>query len=102
MSQILTVTSDNFDLQYFKLRASNPRTIAYVQFNMPSESSNLPGAGLIFPDQVFENWPCDESRPRLSSETGRGPSSMSTGKCGMHEGHTVRHRYLASNMARGT
>ena len=35
---------------FFKLRASNPRTIAYAHLNMPFESSYLPGAGLIFPD----------------------------------------------------
>ena len=29
---------------------SNPRTIAYVQVKTPYESSNLPGAGPIFPD----------------------------------------------------
>ena len=31
--------------------------MAYVQFKMPSESSNLSGAGPIFPDGTFENWP---------------------------------------------
>ena len=42
--------SHNLNSQSFKLRASNPRTIAYVHFNTPFESSDLPGAGTIFPD----------------------------------------------------
>ena len=45
-----TVSSHNFDSQTFKLRVSNPRTTAYCHFKMPFESSNLPGAGPIFPD----------------------------------------------------
>ena len=43
-------SSHNFNSQDFKLRVSNPRTIAYVQFNMPFKSSNLPGSGPIFLD----------------------------------------------------
>ena len=41
-----TVSSHNFNLPKIKLRVSNPRTIAYFHF----ESSDLPGAGPIFPD----------------------------------------------------
>ena len=32
-----------FNSHNFKLRVSNPRTIAYIHFNMLFESSNLPG-----------------------------------------------------------
>ena len=47
--------------------SQNPRTVGYVHFEMPSESSNLQGAGPIFragpivPDWFFEHWPylCD-------------------------------------------
>ena len=52
-----TVSSHYFDSQTIKLRISNPRTIAYVHFNMPVYSSNRPGAGPILPDWTFENWP---------------------------------------------
>ena len=45
--QFLKIQVFNF-LQSFKLRVSNPRTAAYAYFNMPFESSNLPGAGPIF------------------------------------------------------
>ena len=45
-----TVSSRNFNSRYLKSRVSNPRTIAYVRFEMPFESSNLPGARPIFPD----------------------------------------------------
>ena len=38
-----TVSSQNSKLNDIKLRVSNPRTIAYVYFNMPFESSNFPG-----------------------------------------------------------
>ena len=34
----------------FKLRVSNPSTIAYVHFNMPCESSDVAGAGPCLPD----------------------------------------------------
>ena len=40
-------SSHHFNLHNFKLMVSNPRTIAYVHFNMPFEHSNLPGAGPI-------------------------------------------------------
>ena len=43
-----TVNSHNCDAQQFKLRVSNLRTVTYVHFNLPFESSNLPGAGPIF------------------------------------------------------
>ena len=52
-----TVSSHEFNLQHFKLRVSNPRTIAYVHFNTPFESSNLPDPWHIFPDRTFGNWP---------------------------------------------
>ena len=52
-----TVSSDDFNLQHFKLRVSNPSAIVYVHFEMPFESSNPPGAGHIFQDWIFENWP---------------------------------------------
>ena len=38
-----------FSLSQFA-KFQNPRTVAYFHFNMPSESSNLPVAGAIFPD----------------------------------------------------
>ena len=53
-----TVSSHEFNLQHFKLRVSNLRTIAYSHFGVPFGSSNLPGAGPIFPDLTFGNWPC--------------------------------------------
>ena len=40
-----------------KSRVSNPRTIAYSHFKTPFESSKLPGAGAMFPDVLFEEWP---------------------------------------------
>ena len=46
----LAGSSHNLNLQKFKLRASNPRTIAYAHFKMPFESSDLPVAEPIFPD----------------------------------------------------
>ena len=45
-----TVSSQDVNLQHFKLSVSNPRTMACVQFNMPFESSNLPGDGPVVPD----------------------------------------------------
>ena len=45
-----TVDSHKFNLLSFNLRVSNPRTVAYLHFEMPLESSDLPGAGPIFPD----------------------------------------------------
>ena len=45
-----TVSFHKFDSQSFKLRVSNPRTVAYARFKMPLESSSLPGAGHMFPD----------------------------------------------------
>ena len=46
------------------LRFSNPRTIAYAHFKMPFESRNIPGAGPVFPDWTFENWPQGNSIAR--------------------------------------
>ena len=43
-----TVSSHNLSSHSFKLRVSNPRTIAYVDFNMPFESSNIQGLGSFF------------------------------------------------------
>ena len=52
-----SVSSHMFNSQIFKLRVSNPKVIAYFHFKMPFEHSNLAGAGHIFPDLTFENWP---------------------------------------------
>ena len=41
--------------QHLKLRVSNPRTVANCHSETPFESSNLPGAGPIFPDWAFDN-----------------------------------------------
>ena len=38
----------------FNLRASNPRTTAYLDLNMPFECSNLPGSGPILPDWTLK------------------------------------------------
>ena len=43
-----TVGSHDFDSQDFKLRVSNPRTVAYLHLNMPFDGSNLSGAGPMF------------------------------------------------------
>ena len=48
------VNSHNFNSHNFKLRASSPRTIAFFHFNMPFESSHLPGAGPMFPDRTLK------------------------------------------------
>ena len=56
-SKASTVSSHNFHLHNFKFGVSNSRTIAYAHFKLPFESSDLPGAGPIFPDRTFENWP---------------------------------------------
>ena len=53
-----TVSSHDFNLNTFELRVSKPRTIVYFHFRMSFEISKLPGAGSIFPDQTFKNWPC--------------------------------------------
>ena len=60
----LKVSSRHFNSQCFELRVSNPRTTAHLDFRMPFDNSNLPGAGPIFPDltllktgRVVENWP---------------------------------------------
>ena len=45
-----SVSSHNLRLQTFRLRVSNPRTIADFHFNLPFERSSLPGDGPIFPD----------------------------------------------------
>ena len=60
-----TVSSHNFHSQKYKLRVSNPRTIAYVHFKMPFESSNILGAGPISPDWTFENWPYQKEASAL-------------------------------------
>ena len=43
-------SSHGLDSQTIELRVSNPRTVACLDLTMPYESSNLPGAGPIFPD----------------------------------------------------
>ena len=43
-----TFSSRNFDWHSFGSRVSNPRAIAYFHFNMPFESSDLPGSGRPF------------------------------------------------------
>ena len=48
-----TVSSHNFNSRTFKSRVSNPRTTAYVCLKRPFESSELTGAGPIFPDWTF-------------------------------------------------
>ena len=48
-----TVSSHTFNSQAIELRVS----IADVYFRMPFESSDLPGAGPLFPDWTFKNWP---------------------------------------------
>ena len=50
----VTISSHNFHSPNLELRVSNPRTIAYCHFDMPVESSNLPGARPSFPDWTFE------------------------------------------------
>ena len=52
----ITVSSRSFNSQNFKSRVSNPRIIAYLHFNVPSESSSLPGAGPILPGWTSESW----------------------------------------------
>ena len=48
-----------FSIRFLSLPVfQNPRTIVFVHFKMPFESSNLPWAGPTFPDWAFENWPC--------------------------------------------
>ena len=51
-----TASSHNFKSQHFELRVSNRRTIAYLRFKMPFESSDLRGPERTFPDRAFENW----------------------------------------------
>ena len=46
----------SYHSQNFKLRVSNSRSVAYVDFKMPFESSNIPGSGPNFPDLTLENW----------------------------------------------
>ena len=48
-----TVRSDNINSQNFKLRILIPRTIAYVHPKRPIGSSNIPGAGSNFPDNIY-------------------------------------------------
>ena len=45
-----SVRSHAFDSQHLSLRVSNLRASAYVHLKVPFGSSNLPGAGPIFPD----------------------------------------------------
>ena len=49
-SDLCTAGSHNVNSQNLKLGVLNPRTIAYLHFEMPFGSSDLPGAGPIFPD----------------------------------------------------
>ena len=44
------VSYHDFNSHKYNLRVSNPRANAYVHFHLPSESSNLRGAGPVFPD----------------------------------------------------
>ena len=48
-----TVSFHSLNLLISKFRVSNPRTVTDVHFKMPCESSNLPGAGPIFPRLNF-------------------------------------------------
>ena len=53
-----TVNSHNLNSQNLELRVSNPRTIAYLHLELPSESSNPPRAGPLFLQiELFENRP---------------------------------------------
>ena len=52
-----TVSSHNFNLQNFKSRASNPRTIAYVHFNMLVGKFESPRDWAHFFISNFDNWP---------------------------------------------
>ena len=72
-----TVSSQKFTLQLDKPRASNPRAIAYVHFNMPFESTHLQGAGPDFPDRTFKSWPhLDiEDRPPTPRPRRPGPTT---------------------------
>ena len=47
---MITASSRTFTSQDYELRVQKPTDIACVRFSMPSESSNLPGAGPISPD----------------------------------------------------
>ena len=53
--RVRTVRARDFDSRSFNLRVSDSRTIFHVNFKMPSVSSNLPGAGPIFPDLDLGN-----------------------------------------------
>ena len=45
-------------------RLLKSQNIAYFHVNMPLKSSNLPGAGPIFPDRTFENGRGERERER--------------------------------------
>ena len=45
-----TVSSHNFNMQSFRLRFSDAKTVPNFHFKVPFGCSNLPGAGSIFPD----------------------------------------------------
>jgi len=60
------VISHSFISQNFESRAATPGTIDDLLFKMPSETSNIPGAGPIFPDRTSEHWLCG-LLPRLQS-----------------------------------
>ena len=60
--------SRTLDSQQFKSGVSHPRIIAHVHLEKPFESSNLPGAGPIFPDRASEKRPCPWSQ-RSSTRT---------------------------------
>ena len=48
------VGSHNFDSQHFKSRVSNTRTVAHFHFEVPPESSNLPGLGPFFKIELLK------------------------------------------------
>ena len=54
---LATVSSPDFNSHKFSLRVSSPRAVANFHFAVPFGSSNLPGAGPIFPDWASEIWP---------------------------------------------
>ena len=62
------ISSHSFNSQDFKLRVSNPRTVAYFRFNTPFDSSNLPRAGPIFPDQMVQERSLSRPAARRSAE----------------------------------
>ena len=51
-------SSHTLNSQHFKLRVSNPGTVACVHFKLPFESSNLPGAGPISQIELLTTCQC--------------------------------------------